>query len=101
MISGAPFDEQHLRAVCTAVQRGHELVFGLEGDRVDARIRGLFGVTLHAQLVGERVQRTFGRVALDLPLTVRLEQLGVVAEKGVSAQQFEQPTALRRLLLPA
>ena len=82
--------EQHLLPIGALVQRGHELVLGLERDRADARVGFLLVLALHAELVGERIQRAFGGITLHLPHALRLEQLGVVAEQRVAAEQLEQ-----------
>ena len=59
-----------------------------------ASMRGyalLLGLPLHPELVRERVERALGRIALDLPDAVLLEQLGVVAEHRDAAEQRRAP----------
>ena len=63
---GRALDEKHL-AIGRPVQGRHELVFGFEGDGVDARISGLLLLPLDAQFGGERIERALGRIALHLP----------------------------------
>jgi hypothetical protein len=79
-------DQQHL-AVRGAVQRRHELVLGLEGNRVDPRRRSRLRGALHAELVRERIEGALGRVALDFPSLAVLEDLGVVAQEADAAHQ--------------
>ena len=74
------FDEDHLLAARILVQRGHELMFRLEGDRVNSGIGILLGLALEAELVPVRIKRPFGGVALHLPNAFLLKYFGIVAE---------------------
>ena len=54
-------------------------------------------LAVHAELGRERVERALGRIALDLPDAVRLEELGVVAEHRDAADQLEHRVLARGL----
>ena len=92
-----PLDEQHFPAIGRLVQRRHELVLGLERNGVDARIRLLLRLALHAELVSKGVQRPLGRVSLDLPDAFRLEQFRVVAEHRHAPHQIHDRVLASRL----
>ena len=82
-------DQQKLIAGGVFMQGRHEAVFRLERDRVDPRIGGLLGLPFETELVGERIERALGRVALDLPGSLFAVDLGVVAEHRDTPHQPE------------
>src|SRR5262249_18452877 len=68
-------DQQHAPAVRRLVESRHELVLGLERDRIDAWKRRLLGLPVHAELGREGIEGALGRIAFHLPRAVLLEQL--------------------------
>ena len=83
------FHQKDLLAVGVPVQRCHEAVLGFERNGVDPRIRALLGLPVHPELGRERVEGALGRIALDRPDALALEQLRIVAEQRHAAQQLE------------
>jgi hypothetical protein len=97
---GRALDEEKLLAVGGLVERRHELVLGLERDRVDARRRSLLGLPVHAELACERIKRPLGRIAFHLPGAILLKQLRVVAEHADAPHEVEHRFLARRLSVP-
>ena len=76
---GGAFHVNHARAVMAVMQRGHELVLGLERDYIRAGpvLRRQIGIKL--TLVRNGQQRPFGRIALERPPTALAREAGIVA----------------------
>lgn len=86
---GRALHQQHL-AASPAVEGRHELVFGFERNSVDPRRGGGFRRTVHAELGGEGIERALGRITLDLPLAVVLENFGIVTQQRYAAHQHQR-----------
>src|SRR5215475_12802375 len=86
----SPLHEKALAAVATPIQRRHELVLRLERDHVDAWIGLALRLSVYPEFGGERKERAFGRIALDLPHPFRLNQLRVVAQCGDASHESER-----------
>ena len=56
---------------------------------------------IQAELGRERIERAFGRIALDLPGAFLLEQLRVVAEHGDAPHEREHRRRCPRAFRPA
>jgi hypothetical protein len=86
---GRALDEQHV-AVTRPVQRRHELVLGFERNGVEARRGRRFRGAIEAELRREGIERALGRVALDLPLPLLLEEFRVVAQSRHPSHEFQR-----------
>src|SRR6185312_3277895 len=86
---GRALDEEKFLAVRGVVQCGHELVFRLERNGVDARETRQLGLPFHPELGRERIECPLGWVAFDLPNAVLLKQLRIVAEHGCASHKLE------------
>ncbi len=94
---GRAFDEKELLALRRLVERRHELVLRFERDGVDPRRRGKLGLAVHAELGRERIERALGRIALDLPGALLLEQFRVVAQQGDAPHESQDGLLAGRL----
>ncbi len=80
----------------TAVQGGHVLVLGFEGDGVAPWLGSVLLGLVQPGLARRHQQRALGRVAVDLPALVAVPQQRVVAQQA-GAQQLKQGRVLRRI----
>jgi hypothetical protein len=77
-------------------------VLRFERDGVDPRKGGKLPLAVEAELGREWIERSLGRIALDLPRALLLEQLRIVAEQGdapISASTGSLSAGLPSLLI--
>jgi hypothetical protein len=96
---GRTLDQEKLLTLRRLVERRHELVLRFERDGIDPRRCGELGLAAEAELGRERVERALGRIALDSPGTLLLEQLRVIAQHGHAAHECQHRLVVDGLVL--
>ena len=94
-LDGALLENDARLAVAATVQRGHELVLGLEGNHVQPRMRARACRRGQARLFRGDDERGFRRVALDLEPVAVAHELRIVVEQA-GEQRLAQGRVLSR-----